>query len=73
MQRTQHDTNQLQRLDREHGSYGRGVYAGHSIYNQDYDTPGSYGRGMYAWQNTHDVDFHSRASYAREMRQAGAD
>jgi|GEM_PF-2229600 hypothetical protein len=51
--------------DSEHspGSYGRGIYAGHSTFGQDFSTPGSYGRGEYAGHSTHQIDFSSQGSF----------
>lgn len=47
------------------GSYGRGIYAGHSTFGLDYGHQGSYGRGMYAGHRTFDLDFDSPGSYGR--------
>jgi hypothetical protein len=46
------------------GSYGRGIYAGQSTYEADYDRPGSYGRGSYAGGSTADLDFGAQGSFA---------
>jgi hypothetical protein len=73
MRAAHHDTVPRPLVGREQGSYGRGIYAGHSTHDHDYTTPGSYGRGVYARQTTDHVDFRSRASYARGISQAGAD
>jgi hypothetical protein len=47
------------------GSYGRGIYAGHSTFGLDYCHQGRYGRGMYAGHSTFDLDFDSSGSYGR--------
>jgi hypothetical protein len=52
------------------GSYGRGVYAGHSTFGLDWKTPGSYGRGVYAGHSTFGLDWAPRDDYARGMRAA---
>jgi len=49
----------------DHGSYGRGIYAGHSTFGLDLYTLGSYGRGIYARHSTFDLDFDSPGSYGR--------
>lgn len=49
----------------EIGSYGRGVYAGHSTHDLDFSRQGSYGRGVYAGHSTHDLDFDRPGSYGR--------
>jgi hypothetical protein len=49
----------------EIGSYGRGIYAGHSTYGLDYRTQGSYGRGIYAGHSTFDLDYDTQGSYGR--------
>jgi len=49
----------------EVGSYGRGIYAGHSTYDRDYRTQGSYGRGIYAGHSTFDLDYDTPGSYGR--------
>jgi hypothetical protein len=47
------------------GSYGCGIYAGHSTFGLDYYHQGRYGRGMYAGHSTFDLDFDSPGSYGR--------
>ncbi len=47
------------------GSYGRGIYAGHSTYGLDYCHQGSYGRGIYAGHTTFDLDYDTPGSYVR--------
>jgi len=49
----------------DHGSYGRGIYAGHSTFGLDLYTLGSYGRGIYARHSTFDLDFDTWGSYGR--------
>ena len=47
------------------GSYGRGVYAGHSTFGLDFSHQGSYGRGVYAGHSTFGLDFDTPGSYGR--------
>ena len=47
------------------GSYGRGIYAGHSTFGLDYCYQGGYGRGIYAGHSTFDRDFDTPGSYGR--------
>src|SRR6266511_856581 len=47
------------------GSYGRGVYAGHSTYHLDFSSQGSYGRGFYAGHSTYHLDYDTPGSYGR--------
>jgi hypothetical protein len=54
-----------QRGDDVPGSYGRGVYTGHSTYALDFRTQGSYGRGIYAGHSTADRDYDTPGSYGR--------
>jgi hypothetical protein len=48
-----------------HGSYGRGIYAGHSTFGLDFCTLGSYGCGIYAGHHTLDRDDATPGSYGR--------
>ena len=47
------------------GSYGRGVYAGHSTFGLDYCSQGGFGRGIYASHSTFELDFNTPGSYGR--------
>jgi hypothetical protein len=48
-----------------HGSYGRGIYAGHSTFGLDFCTLGSYGCGIYAGHHTLGRGDATRGSYGR--------
>ena len=49
--------------EEEVGSYGRGIYAGHSTFGLDFTTQGNYGRGIYAGHSTFGLDFNTPGSY----------
>jgi hypothetical protein len=65
MQATSTDRSAGRRRDGSHGSYGHGIYAGHSTHGLDVRSQGSYGRGIYAGHSTYNHDYDTPGSYGR--------